>query len=213
MKGSVNERSNSLIGNTSGWESGERKGEAKKENRMHQQKRNMQREKKWSTTESMQQCDWYDFAKVSDEQKFSVIKALYVLIRGLLLVSLEQRYFCLQKGTLVCQRNAAAPDPSLLLGHVLYHGYENKQTRPLPVTGGSPTLFTHTSGSPLSRVFALLKDSINLKWTEESSKQTPPVFPSLSHIQLFSTSVAFGSFSPRQLFLLLLFPLHFLNAL
>ncbi len=65
--------------------------------------------------------------------------------------------------TFGCQSNAAASDPSLLLGHVLKHGYENKQTRPLPVMGSSLTLFTHTSRSPLSRVSALLKESINLK--------------------------------------------------
>lgn len=71
--------------------------------------------------------------------------------------------------------------------------------------GGSLTLFTHTSRSPLSRVFALLKDSINLKWTKESSKKIPPVFPSLPYIQLFSTPVPFCPICSFQLFLIFLF--------
>ncbi len=107
------------------------------------------------------------------------------------------RYFCLKaalKETFGCQSNAA----ELLLGHVLDQGYENKQTRPLPVAGSSLPPFTHTSLSPLSRVSALLKDSINLKWTKESSEHMLPVSLSLPHIQLFSTPS--GSLCPLQLF-------------
>lgn len=61
----------------------------------------------------------------------------------------------------------------------------------------------YTSGSPLSRVFALLKDSINLKWTKESSKQKLPVFLSLTHIQVFPTPAYFHCSCPIQLFLFL----------
>lgn len=90
MKGAIPLSANS---NTSGWECGENLKE--EENRMHQQNRNMQREKEenWSMTESMQQCDWYGFnlVKVSDKQKFSVIKATKVFISDLLLVCLQDR--------------------------------------------------------------------------------------------------------------------------
>lgn len=104
-------------------------------------------------------------------------------------LGLGWKYFCLQallKETFSCQCGTTA----LLLGHIPYHGYKNKQTRPLPAAGGSHSLCPNPTALPLSHVSALLKDSINLERTKESSKKDTGCLPvSLPHIQLFSTSL------------------------
>ena len=123
MKGSVNESSNSLISKQQHKWMEEGGGSVKEKergvNRM-QQNRDMQREEEenWRKPGFKQQCDWYGFNLVEVE-KVQHNKGSIGFHEAVCLQDGDISV-CRLRETFVCQSNAAASDPGLLLGHVLY---------------------------------------------------------------------------------------------
>lgn len=138
----------------------------------------------------MQQCDWYGFnlVKVSDKQKFSLIKTSLVTSCWWCVFRMEIFLF------------ADSPKRDLWLSEWCS-----------TVTFGSQSLPWIWKYFPLSSFMCLyiFKGFINLKWTKESGKPILPVFLLLLHIQLFS---------PLQTLLMSLLPppvitlLYFISA-